>query len=238
MFGLIEEYYNEDGSLHHTFSVCPQEYSFSRKEDLRKHIIQLEQKTLYGYAWNKIYSLSYLRKIGLQYENVTLIEDIVFNIKFCENIDSMNILAFTPYHYGKRLDTSLTSKFVPDYFRLHRQRVKMLYEQFTRWNVCTKDTKGKLGAIYVRYIFSAIQRNCDKRSKYSMGMRIRWCRQLFQDELFQGLIPYAAADSLVLKCLIVALRLKSSLMCIGLGRFIYIVKEKTPLIFAKVKQKR
>ena len=93
------------------------------KEELRKEVLSLEQQTLYGYTWNKIYSLDYMRKLNLKFETVTLIEDIVFkmfNISWI--LSGRTLHGIAPYHYepnGWR--QNLTNKFVPDYFALHKR---------------------------------------------------------------------------------------------------------------------
>ena len=66
-----------------------------------------------------------------RYENVRLIEDILFNVKYFMDIERLNILDITPYHYAKRLDANLTNKFVPEYFALHTRRIELLFDQYT-----------------------------------------------------------------------------------------------------------
>ena len=90
MFGLVEEYYNGKGALSYTHEICPEE-KFCMEEELRKEVLSLEQQTLYGYTWNKIYSLDYMRKLNLKFETVTLIEDIVFNVQYFMDIERLNI---------------------------------------------------------------------------------------------------------------------------------------------------
>lgn len=238
VFGLIEEYYDQNDSLHHSKPVCPKEMLLNRQDDVRKKIIDLEMQTLYGYAWNKFYSLEYLENLGLKYENITLIEDILFNVKYCMDIEKMNILGITPYHYNKRMDNSLTAKFVPAYYELHRKRIQMIYDQYMYWNMCTGQVKSKLAVLYVRYIFSALQRNCDKRSKMTHNQRKRWVKELFQDELLNNLLPYVEPESTVLKIMSNALKGRTTNLCLFLGRVIFITKDKFPMIFAKVKHNR
>ena len=64
----------------------------------------------------------------------------------------MNILDFAGYHYNKRMDNSLTSKFVPDYYKLHRRRIELIYKQYQYWNKADA-AKEVLAALYTRYIF-------------------------------------------------------------------------------------
>ena len=238
VFGLVEEYFDENGEVHHKHVIRPDRKYLKNEEEVREYIIKLEVMTLYGYAWNKFYDLDYLRKIQLQYENVTLIEDILFNVNFCMDIDKMNILDIVPYHYNKRMDNSLTAKFVPDYYELHRRRIEMVYEQYEYWNMCTEEVKSTLALLYTRYIFSALQRNCDKRSKMNHKDRKKWIHGVFKEEIFNKVFPYAQADSMMLNIMINMLKMRMTNGCVALGRIVYIVKTYFPMMFSKLKQKR
>lgn len=55
IWGLIEEYYDNANRLSASVKVDYPEHLFSSKEELRPHIIRLEEKTLLGYQWNKLY---------------------------------------------------------------------------------------------------------------------------------------------------------------------------------------
>lgn len=239
VFGLQEEYYDKDGAFGYRHEVKPKKKYCADKDSLRKEIIYLEQSTLYGYAWNKFYDLAYLRELNLKYENVRLIEDILFNVKYCMDIDSMNLLDIAPYHYQKRLDHSLTNKFVPDYYELHKRRIELIYEQHRYWNLCTAQVRRILGSLYGRYLLSALQRNCDKRAKMTHAMRYKWCKGVFHHELFKALLPAAQSDgSMTLRIALRVLKTKKAGLCLLMGRVIYIAREKMPLIYSKVKSGR
>lgn len=94
--------------------------------------------TLLGYPWNKLYDLNYLREQQLQYDSMALNEDIFFNIAFVQNIDSLNILNIAPYHYQKKIDYGLTSKFVADYYDLHMLRISKMLELYKSWGCAQK----------------------------------------------------------------------------------------------------
>lgn len=241
VFGMVEDYYNEFGELKKSVPVSYGKEMFfspSNLQALREEVINLEQKTFYGYAWNKFYNLDYLRKIGVRFEVVTLIEDIMFNINVFNELTSLNILDTTPYHYMKRTSGSLTNKFVPDYFELHRRRVQSIYNQYKNWGCLTDRVKNILANIFVRYIFSALQRNCDKRSKMNICKRYMWIRRLFKDDFFALLIPYAHSENKILSVLIALLQKKHTLFIMLLGRIIFFVKNSMPMVFARIKQNR
>lgn len=238
VFGLVEEYFDQEDKLHHIKRICPEEMFLKTSEDVRNVIIDLEVQTLYGYAWNKFYSLDYLKKIGLKYEKITLIEDIQFNVKYCTEIEKMNILSIAPYHYNKRMDTSLTNKFVKDYYELHWKRINMIFQQYCEWGKCTDEVKEKLAALFTRYIFSTIQRNCDKKANMNLQQRKVWIDTLFKDELYNELIPYGKSQSTILQIMINALKNKKAVFCLVLGRVIFITKNSLPMLFSRVKQNR
>ena len=238
VFGLTEDYYDVRGNLNHSKVIQTEQKYYTDRIALRKYVIELEKKTLYGYAWNKVYDLDYLRKIELQFERITLIEDILFNVKFCMDIGRMNVLSFYGYHYNKRMDNSLTSKFVPEYYKLHKMRIDLLFKQYQYWNMCNDEVKGILGALYVRYIFSAVQRNCDKRSGMSYLTRRTWVVRLMQDPLVGELLPYAKSEGKLLTILIVMLQKKKITWILLIGRVIYICKSRLPMLFSVLKQKR
>lgn len=239
VFGHLEEYYNEDGSFAYAHEIKPEKKQFANPKAIHNYMIRLEQETIYGYAWNKMYDLAYIREKNLRYETVRLIEDIVFNIQYCNDIDSMNLLDITPYHYAKRMSGSLTTKFVPDYYPVHRRRIEMLLEQQRYWGTDNKPNCAILGGLYGRYILSALERNCDKQSGMNGKDRREFCKSVFQDPLFQKLLPGAEAkDSRVLKIALKCLNTKSAVLCTAFGRVVHIVRTGMPMVYSKTKSGR
>lgn len=95
-----------------------------------------------------------------------------------------------------------------------------------------------LGALYVRYIFSAIQRNCDKRAEMSHKGRRKWVRTLLKEPLLKELLPYAKSDGKLLAVMIGVLKTGCVSGILLLGRVIFICKNSLPMIFSVLKQKR
>ncbi|MBO4432932.1 MAG: glycosyltransferase family 2 protein [Clostridia bacterium] len=238
VFGITEEYCDKSGEVKKTYRITyGEEKRFASAEELRPAVIELEQKTLYGYSANKFYRTDKIKESSLSFEKVTLIEDILFNVRFFDNIKSLNITDFAPYHYMKRIDGSLTNKFVKDYYVLHARRISLILEQYRRWGILTDDVKRILANLYSRYIYSALQRNCDPRANMNGKARKAFLRDVFDGALFKELSPHIKISG-VAGVLYGALKRKSTLSCLSFGRIIYIIKDKLPIIFAAAKQKR
>ena len=237
-FGMREEYFNKDGKLSKVYEVTyGEEKRISSQDETRAAVIRLEEKTLLGYPANKFYKTEFIRQKNLTFEKATLLEDLFFNIHYFEDIASINILNFAPYHYMKRINASVTNTFVKEYYSLHRRKIEMLLKLFKGWNICTDSVKTTLGNIYARYIFSALQRNCDKRSEMDGKARKEFLNSVFNDEMFKELSPFINAGGYA-GILYRALKKQQTGLCLFFARIIYIIKEKMPMVFAAAKQNR
>lgn len=242
VFGLAEEYFSKDGQLEYRNIRKPRPGIFRDREALRKEILGLEQQTLYGYPWNKVYDLDYLKGLGLRFEDYRknkFIEDILFNIAFCMDIDSMNLLDIAPYHYGKRGNESLTNEFVPEYYQLHRRRIQALWKQQNYWRMDLDQARNILGALYARYILSALERNFDKRAKMGAKERRDFCRDIFRDELFQELVMKGkASESRMLKIALRLMKSRNITLNLLFAYGIHIARHKMPVLYSKIKSGR
>lgn len=238
-FGMTEEHFDKNGEHIESVVYTLPEQCFKEKQMLRKYMIEVEKSTLYGYACNKFYNLSYLKKLDLRYREYSLNEDILFNISFCRDISTMNIIDFPAYHYRKTMDAqSRTGKFVEEYFKLHVKKMKALYEQYKYWNMCDEIIRGELAVIYTRYIMSAIQRNCDYRAKMSFTLRRKWLKKLYKQSLFMELIPYGKPQNKIVKLLHGCLKHHLTTIIMILGRMIFIIKNKLPTVFNVAQKNR
>lgn len=235
MFGLSEEYYDENGEIKYTKQVLSPAENFDDAPSLRARIMDYEENYLYGYPVNKLYLTDYIRKIKATFPSLGQNEDILFNIDYFMDVDSLNVLDIAPYHYAHRGGGSLTSKYVPKYFEWHRARVLRLSEQFKLWGMFNNNIKGRLGVKYARFIMSALERNFDKRSGMKRRDRRKWLVAIYNDELFADLIPYAKSDSRLSAIFCKLLQNQSTTLSLCLAGFIHFVKHHFPIIFAKIK---
>lgn len=239
VYGVIEEHFNDKNELKFERRVSTDlDYSFNNQQDLRKYLIELEQKTLYGYPTNKVYETEHLRKSQAKFDpSKSLLEDIEFNVIFFQNVTRLNVLSFTPYHYKKRYSTSLTNKFVKEYFDLHRERVEMILNQYKSWDLCDNNIKTILAQIYTRYITSALQRNCEKASDMNGKDRKEWLKRLYRDELWQELSPHLQLKPSMIGIMGWLLVHEKSLCVLSAAKFIYFVRKTFPILFSLIKGK-
>lgn len=241
LFGCVEELRREDGSLASIHEVpVPSTVACEIPLEgaaLHAAVLDLEEATLLGYAWNKVYRRASIE--GIEFEDVPLIEDILFNIAVLDAAHRVSVVDGMPYRYVKRLGSNLTNRFVPRYFEVHRQRIGRLYDQQRRWGRDTAEVRSRLGSLFGRYILSSLERNCDARAGMTGAARARWVRELFDDPLFRALIPAAHAQGdAVLEACLALLRRRSVVGCLALGRAIHAVRGGAGGLYSKLKQGR
>ncbi len=236
VFGMSEDLYAADGSLLSQKTVSVGTHILMAQNQLREFVIELEKSTLYGYACNKFYKRTRLNEIGLLYREYALLEDLFYNVSYFQEAQSMLVLGNAYYHYRKVIDThSRTAKFVSEYFDLHTEKIRRLLEQQEKWHTLTDETKQALAGIYARYIFSALQRNCDPRSGYSKDKRKVWLNDLLKSDLFLTLQPCLSVNISFQGILNFFLKHKNVSVCLLIGKLLYVLKTKFPRLFDRVK---
>ena len=69
--------------------------------------------------------------------------------------------------------------------------------------------------------------------------RKKFCKEVFNDPLFQKLLPVAEArDSKALKIALRCLNSRSPFLCTALGRAVHIVRTGMPMVYSKTKSGR
>ena len=233
IFGLMEEYYSKNGT---PLKGVPRHYDqckiLKTQQDVRNEIPSLEAIDFYGYPCNKMYDVEYLRSTGAIFPKMKFNEDIIFNIDFFMNVDSCIILDIAPYHYVKR-SGSTTGSFIPTYFDDIMVKIDRLYDQFKYWNMLTDENLSFIASRYVRYMFSALERNFDKRSKMNGKQRKEFLKNEICGERYKRFRPYLYGGGFI-GIMAKVYKTQNTFLCLSLAKTISLVKKFLPALFRKI----
>ncbi len=232
IFGMIEEYYNDNGVLKSIKTVACEEKIIKNQRELREEILKLEARDLYGYPCNKMYNVAYLKETKAIFPLMRFNEDIIFNIDFFMNAGTCNVLSFTPYHYVKRTG-STTGSFIPTYYPDIMRKIDRLYDQLEYWNMLSDENLQFIALRYTRYLFSSLERNCDKRSKMSCKKRRAFFKEVVNGERYLKLSKHLNGNGYI-GILAKILRTRDRTLCLLVARIIFIVKRFLPKLFTKL----
>lgn len=231
--GLCEQHYNKKGKIIKEIPICPEKRILKSAVEVRENLKYLEETSLYGYPWNKMYKKETLLNSGANFPNMKFNEDIIFNIEFFDSVNTCVILDNMPYKYIKRINESTTSRFIPTYYDDIMVKIDKQYEQFEKFGLANEENKQFIAQRYVRYVFSALERNIDKRSGMNRKERKTFLKDVLKSDRYKLLREYMTGQGLsgimaknLRKC-----RVKS---CLIISRIIYIVKKMLPGLFGKI----
>ena len=232
IFGLVEEYYDEKDQLVNTKTVTYKDKIIKDQKTLRNEIPSLDLVDLYGYPCNKMYNIRYLKETKAVFPRMKFNEDIIFNIDFFMDAETCNILDFAPYHYVKHTG-SKTGSFIPTYYEDIMVKIDRMYSQFEYWKMLDEETSNFLSLRYTRYLFSALERNCDKKSDMSHKQRKEFVKNVFSSERYKKLSPYLGGGGFI-GIMAKVLKTKSSFLCLSLARVVFMIKRFIPGLFGKL----
>lgn len=232
VWGLTEEYINAAGQVEQSISVTAPAAVCRTPQEVHEQLLLLETRTLFGYGTNKLYRRDLLLQHHILSPNEPLYEDFFFNAAYAPHITSLVVLPTAPYHYLKR-GRGLTARFVPSYFELSARRVDTMWTLCRSWGMAGSETRRLLGGIYVRYIFSALQRHCDPRAGMTHAARRAFLQGLYDQPLFCEIVPHTAPEGRLMATMCGLLRGRHTGACLALGRVIYWVKNRLPGLFVR-----
>lgn len=233
VFGLVEEYLTKEGEPLSSHAVCYYESkTLKTQQEVRNEILDLEAMDFYGYPCNKMYEVDYLKSTGAKFPKMKFNEDIIFNIDFFMDVDSCIILPIAPYHYLKR-SGSTTGSFIPTYYEDIMVKIDRLYDQFKYWNMLTDENLNFIAFRYVRYMFSALERNFDKRSNMTAKQRRNFLKKELASERYKKFEPYLYGNQYI-GIMAKIYKTKSVFLCLALAKTISLVKKYFPSVFRKI----
>ena len=150
-------------------------------------LIYLEDATILGYPWNKCYKAQIVKENNIHFENISIYEDIFFNLDYYQKIKSIVLLNKVLYIYNNKYDNkSLTKKDYDNFFELSKNRVNKVYNAIDKSNNLDVDSLEILKRIYIRYAYSELNR-CINR-KYTVKQVLSRFDEIRNDQLFEAIL--------------------------------------------------
>lgn len=242
MFGLAEEYFDENGAHLYDHELPLEDAVHAAPDEWRGLVLGWESSSHLGYAWNKLFRLSRVRELGLAFENVRLIEDVLFVADYLETACSVATVSGTPYRYAKRRGRSLTGAnafSAREYWALLVRRVGCLKGLLEAWGIFDDDARATLGGLFCRFVVSALERTYFAGETFTRAERRAWLAEMRESELFRELVPLAASGgSKVVGLAIRALRSGSDAAILCVARLTYLAHTRAYSIFTRLRSRR
>lgn len=202
-------------------------------KSVRESVIMLEDKTMFGYTWNHMYSMKLFKEHELTFPGGAYHEDYMFNMKAIEYVNSMKICDIAGYNYSKRTTgDNMTNKFAREYFVVSRKRVKTMVCAYKRWGLYNQAVQDSCANRYLRYCLSALARNCNKAMDMEHSEREAFIKHVRQDYLYKEVVRGANIKGKANKALFFMIEHMMINGCLAMGRGVYTVKKYMPAVYS------
>lgn len=158
IFGLTQEYENLEGNVTKKRKILPDE---RKDKSIGTWILQLDEKCIFAYAWNKIYKTCFLQLYDLYFETTKMIEDFLFNIKAFSLTDKIISVPESYYRYRRPCHKTLASYYADDFPFLCLRRLKEESNLLVQYNCESQNNLEILFKINIKHMFSALVRVLD-----------------------------------------------------------------------------
>ena len=231
----MQEIYEIDNIVTYRKNIISK-YSGFFDKNINDVLIDLEYKFLFGSSSNKFYRKEIIDKHHIRNEHQALKEDFEFNIKVFKKALNFYLLNEPLYFYMKRNNGSLTSRFVPDYFRIHMQTLSSFKSLIKEKGIINENVNQLLINRFIRYCVSAIERNGSENAKMSFLEQKVWIKNnIFNQEQYSEYLLYPHLVSNKQKPFYYLIKYKMNFLLITMAYFIKLVKAKLPILFVKLK---
>jgi glycosyltransferase involved in cell wall biosynthesis len=203
-FGVSEDFLDKHGKVTYSASHAPNLSIADREHpwELADMIYMLEEKTIYGYAWNKIYRRDFLQQNHLFFRKISFIEDILFNRKAFDLLSRAVTIPNILYHYVNADPAGrLTEKYLPDYFDLQKRRYQEFLDQ--QYAMRGKEDERSLTLMSGRYFrsFASMTVREMNHGRPSAEVQLMIEKEMQESRLYQLLQPHLHCSSFVTRFL-------------------------------------
>lgn len=233
VWGVTEQYCDKEGKVTSQNVLFLEDEILTDETAVRKKIIELEEKTLFGYQWNHLYRTEIVKKNNIEFRKYHLYEDYFFNLEYIEYAKSMKISSCVGYYYYKRMNQSLTRQYVSSYFELSKKRVASLVKAYKRWGLYDEKIKTICGNRYMRYCFSAIMRNNAREAEMTHRDKRKWVQKLRKESFYNHVVKRTRIENKSLAVVQMMINLGFIEGCLLLGKGVFIVKEVLPGLYTR-----
>lgn len=229
-YGVIEEYFVKN-KLKYKKKCNLSNFFSENKNEIQNEILKLEQIPLFGYSCNSFYYLKIIRENDIKFRNYSMNEDFIFNMEYFSFIKNFCFMNFLGYYYAKRGNNSLSSKKQDNYYELHMMKIDRFLNICNKSNNLTQENKELIYWMYVRYIYSAIERNIDHRKNIEFLLSKIEKNYLYRSFLATKFMKINMKQ----RVMIFFLKKKKKYLLINFISLISWIRRKFPVFFAIIK---
>lgn len=150
-----------DGEQHEE-EIALQEELITSNQQLKKKFCSELLFTRHGngFAWNKFYRMSFLRKYGFKFGDQRIQQDEPFNMQLYLRLDRVYVSPKAFYHYVIYSSGNAGSRYLPDRFEIVTDVYHQFIDFYKKWGLDDENVLEYIRKRYASGIYQAVTANC------------------------------------------------------------------------------
>lgn len=235
--GVFGFYYEQANGMRHLLysgGIRP----LLKQEYIRAQFIMLWNSGLMYSCCNKLFSVDFLRKHGIRFQDKSFGEDL----EFCKDVMRVcSRLVFSEqcfYHYTCHIKGSLSTSYREDLFEIRREEHRCFEAYFQDLGCLTEPAEEYLSRRYIERLVGCVENECSPDSSKTLRQRLQKIRQMLDDEYTAPCADRAHLTSLRMKLLIIPIRRRWYHITLLSGYVMSFCRNRLPGLFAWLKMNR
>lgn len=200
--------------------------------------VELWDNSLMYNVWNKLYSISVIKKYNLFYKDLCLGEDVEFNTQYLEHCSSISVMNQCFYHYIKGRKGSLTSDYINNWFEIRNEEHKRLLNYFAIHGINNEQMMEFLHRRYIERILGCIENEFHNPKFKSPAYIYKYINNVIHYEEVKKSLKLIRPKSRKIAIMIIPMKMKSSLLTYIMGGFVFSIKSFFPRLFIALRNTR
>lgn len=236
-FGFVSEIQNEKGKILSQDNINFKEKKYSSYNQIKEDLVELWDKHMLYNIWNKIYLKNIISENKIEFPKKNFGEDMEFNILYLEKINSFYNSEKCFYHYIKERKGSLTQKYNNDLFEIRKNEFYYFNNYFEKNKIKHDDYIEFSSRRFIERVVGCIENICSC-NELTTFYKISQIKKIINDDVTRDTLKKTKPHSKKMKIILLPLRIKNTLMTYIMCKLIGIVRNLSPSIFNKLKNKR
>lgn len=170
------------GTMHEDFSmetILPSLSGGFTRDSFLMHVGKLYRETIIPSPCNKLYKTEVIRAHQLQFpENLTLGEDLLFNVAFLHVAEQIAVTQEALYYYITGEKETLSTSYIPNYFTRQLSIYQKIVHFLKENDAYGGENKKAMDAIFTNSLMNGFQHVCHEQSDLSKKKQLTFIHDM------------------------------------------------------------
>lgn len=204
------------------FHYCDDSY-LSGGADICRFILHCRSWCLFASIWNKLYRRDLIRK--LFHQNISLGEDMIFNLDYLENCQTVSCIPQCYYYYRQNQNNSLTrNQYQDDFFAICVYKYERLYQFCKKYNADNRWDDRMIHKRFLEYTIIYLSRLVSVEN-ISITDKLKKLNEVCHNRQLQEAITLTSGLTRRYRLLVVLIRCRLSLPLLAIIEAWYLFKK-------------